>query len=149
MALLDPTPIINGRRFDFASIEALFHGFRTIGFKAISYKHTLKPGEAYGAAPQMMGTSRGQGKGEGSFEMFKEEFAAFIAVLGPGYKERYFNIEVSYGLPGLAPTLDSLLDVRIVDDEDVHSAGEEPLTVKCSLLIRNVLRNGIPAVLDF
>ena len=76
-------PLINGVRYDFSSVELNFNGLiQRAGIKALSYKHSLTPGELRGNRPQLVGRTRGKYEASASFEMFKLEYQSFIAAIG-------------------------------------------------------------------
>jgi hypothetical protein len=144
MAILDTTPLINGTRYDFASIELAFGAFRTVAFKSIHYKGDLQAGEARGNQPRILGASFGIEKNEAGFEMFKEEYSALVLALGPGYKTKFFTITALYGMLDGPKHIDILRGFRIGSDEDHHSAGPDPLVVKVEAsVVRQILRDGI------
>lgn len=146
--LLDTSPLVNGRRMAFASIEAVYAGHRTVGFKALNYKHDLKPGIAKGASPRILGATTGTEELEAGFEMYKEEYNDFRRKLGPGYKLRYFDVIVNYQVAGDEASIitDELLNCRIQSEDESHQEGTEPLTVKVQLFVQRMLFDGIDPV---
>ncbi len=138
-------PDVNGKRYSFSSVEAKFNDQRYIGFKAVAYKSSLKPGIVRGTDPNKLGRTRGQGDHTGSFEMFKEEWETLKASLGDGFMEVPFNIVVAYAEDGSPVATDALYGCRITDVDDTHSEGPDALTVKCELDIMDVDYNGVRA----
>lgn len=142
-------PDINGNRYSFASIEAVFNGLNYSGFKSISYSNMLEPADVYGAAPQKIGRTRGKQNAEASFTMYKEEYenlrTALAALAGGinGYMEVPFDILVTYFEQGQIPILDAIVGARITKDEDSHSGdNSDALVVNVTLNVMRILRTG-------
>lgn len=145
-------PLINGVRYDYSSIEIVAEGKRYPGIKAINYKDSLKPGHARGTSARITGRTRGTVENSGDFEMYKgfvEEFLAALVSKGGGtlgYGEVEFLVVCSYQARGMPLVTDELIGCRITDLEDGHQEGEEPLTVKATLDVLRVKRNGLEIV---
>ena len=136
-------PMLNGVRFDWSSVEIKINGKPPIiGVKALSYKHTLDPGEVFGTSAQLLGRTRGQYKAEGSIELYKAEYHLLIAYLGNGYLEKSFEITTHYDEAGLVLT-DNLKGVRLKGADNSHQQGNEALTVKSDLSIMYLIENGV------
>lgn len=142
-------PQINGVRYDFSSVDIkapdVSGAVPVVGFKSLNYKHSLKPGKLKGNKAQPYGRTRGTYEASGDAEVYKSEWDAFTTLLGPGYMERSFQLVASHSEPSLGPDLlivDQLIGVRITDEEDSKSEGEEPLIVKVTFDIMMLKPNG-------
>lgn len=141
-------PLINGHRYSFASIEAIFKALPIIGFKSINYDDSLEPGEVYGSRPQLLGATRGKQKASGDFEMYRLEFEFFKATLGVagvGYGEEYFDINVTFSEGALQPVItDTLLGCRIKKAASGNTDGTDASMIKCDLFVTRVLLGKVP-----
>lgn len=145
--LANPQQIINGKQFDYSSIEIVVDKVPHAGVKSISYSHQLDPGEGRGTRSQIVLRSRGKYSAEGSIEIYKYEFQTIISALGAlgvrGFMEYAFDINIHYSELGMPMITDNLLGCRIKKAAD--SPGEDGglLTVKCDLHILQVIP-GVP-----
>jgi hypothetical protein len=143
-----PAPFVNGNRYDYSSVEIQIDGLPILGqeITAISYKHTLKPDGVYGTSPEKLGRTRGRYEAEGTLEINKEAYATLIMALSMdpqfGYMEKSFGATVSYQDVNGPLITDDLTGCRLTEDEDSHKSGPEGLTVRCSLDILRITRNG-------
>jgi hypothetical protein len=146
-------PLINGHRYDFSSIEFKYKPptgvvVRTLGLKDIDYSDSLEPGKVRGNHAQKVGRTRGEYDSEASFTMYKSEFDEMVALLGPGYMEKYFDLSVTYAEAGSPTTTDSIVACRIKKVSNAHSEGGEPLAVKVDLDPSHILRNGLHGLIN-
>lgn len=142
------TELIPGQTFAFTTIET-FLPLPIAGIKRISYKDNLGRKDVYGTASVQIGLTRGQYKASGEIELYLR--AAILAGLfTPGVRQIPRNIVVSYGPNGDGLTCtDTLPSVLFGDIDEDHSEGEDPLTVKFSLIIpQQILWNGAPTVIE-
>jgi len=153
-----PIPMVNGARFSFASMAIGVAGKKSIGFKAINYKNSLKPGKVRGTNAQVIGRTRGNYDAEGSLTLYKEDFGDLLAYLAtltgatsslnptglpPGVMEVAFDITVGYSETPASPVqLDVLKACRITDMEQDASEGEDAIAMKLSLDILVIGWNG-------
>ncbi len=75
---LDANPLVNGKRYSFASIELRLLNKRYFGVKEINYKDKLEPGEMRGTSPLKLGRTRGKYTADGSITMGLREHDDFI-----------------------------------------------------------------------
>src|SRR4051812_25063026 len=136
-------PLINGVRYSFSSIELALDGATMIGFKELSYKAALDPGEVRGAAAQLIGRTRGQFSADGALTLYRQEFDELVARLGPGFMERSFPIAAMYADEGQPTVCDQLIGCRIKNVDKSSSEGSEALTVKLDLHIMLIRFNGV------
>jgi hypothetical protein len=140
-----PVPNILGHYFSFASIEARIKGQPFVGFTAINYSNGLEPGDVYGTRPQLLGTTRGKQKAEGSLEMYLQDWENLKALLGAGgvgYGEERFSIVVQYGEIGMPVKTDVLEGVRITKVEYSNADGTDAAKVTLTLNIMRVEESG-------
>jgi hypothetical protein len=139
-------PLINGHRYSFASIEALFNDIPMIGFKSLNYGDSLEPGEVYGSRSQLLGATRGKQKATSDFEMYRLEWDFLIrtlGVLGVGFGESYFDISCSYAELNQPVVTDRLLGCRIKKFDLSNTDGTDPTVVKNELFITRVKVAGV------
>lgn len=141
-----PYPLINGTRYDFASIEARFNNLIVLGFKELTFKNALEPGEVFGASAQLLGHTLGQYKPEAGFTMFKSEYDDFILSLGDGYMTIRFDIIASFNNDGEPMSDVEIHGARIKSEEESHSAGTDALVVKVELAPLYILKNGLSPI---
>lgn len=150
-------PLINGNRYEYASIIANIGGLLFSGIKSITYKQEKKRGKMYGTGVVKGGRTRGQLVPSASIEWYKEEYDLALAALVAqglglrGYMDVEFPVVVTYeeiqnGFPTLIT--DELVSCVIDNEEDDHSEGTDPLTVKTDLDLFWILRNGKAAVIE-
>jgi hypothetical protein len=126
-------PLINGKRYSFASIELNFNGLIFLGFKEISYSDDLEPGEIRGTHPQMLARTIGDYKAEASASMYMEEYNTLIASMGDGFMEQPFDVNATYADDGQPTVTDRVVGCRIKKNEYSHSQGTDGLIVKVDL----------------
>lgn len=154
MPVRSPTyPLINGHKYSWSSIEAVFGALPILGIKSINYKSSLKAGTVRGTLPQKIGRTRGEQDADCDFEMYKLEAMAFISTLGAngyGFGEVSFPITVSYSelasLPPQPPVTDMIVGVRIEEIAHSNAEGTDPTTVKFTCSCMDVLHNGVSIV---
>jgi hypothetical protein len=133
-------PLINGRRFSFASINATFDGQKIIGFRSINYDATLEIGKVYGTASQKLGRTVGREDSTGSFEMYTEEAKRLLAKLGDGFGRKAFDIVVQFAEDeGDEPSNHSLLGARIIKVGNAHSEGTDASMMSFDIDIMRVI----------
>lgn len=142
-----PYPLVNGHRYSFASVEAIINGLPFIGFSAINYKPSLKPGMVYGSRPQPIGRTRGKAEFTFDFEMYRLEFEVLKATLGAGgvgFGETPFDTVVQYGELGQPVTTDTIVSARIEEVDLSNADGTDPSKVKVTCNCLSILLNGVP-----
>lgn len=139
-------PLINGVRKDFSSVSLLVAGRQFVGFTAINYSDSLRPGSVFGASAQRIGRTRGQREISASMTMYRAEWKelreALMLLTGAGFMEAVFDVTVTFGDDGLPTERDQLLGCRIVNVSNNNSAGSEALTVELELDVMDMLHDG-------
>jgi hypothetical protein len=139
------TPLINGFKYGWASLELGVQGARFLDFTEINYSVKGEIGKVRGQGIRVIGRTRGEADYEGSFSMLKAQFERLKTGLGGhGFMLQTFPITVNYReTEGEgAPITDSLLGARITSIDNSHKQGTEALVVKCDLHIMRVYLNG-------
>jgi hypothetical protein len=142
---------INGRAYDYSSIEFSAMGGLIVNIKSIKYKHALDPGKFRGTGSKFRMRSRGTYEADGSFEIYKEDYVLLkgkLALLGMGgYMCAAFPIVVTYREFGATvPSKDVLRGCRIVSEDQSYSEGNDPLFVSVDLDIMEIITDGFSAV---
>lgn len=141
-------PDVNGIQYDFSSIEISLP-VPQLGFASIDYSSSLEPGEKRtNNSSRKVGRTRGVAKDEASFEMYKVEADALITRMGPGYKEKSFNITVSYADTGMPIITDYIYGARIKKVSNSPKEGSETPKVKFDLDVMEVQESGVPGTID-
>lgn len=154
-------PTLNGIRFDFTSIQFRVNGQVFPGIKSLNYKHSLEPGLVRGTAAQVIGRTRGQYNVEGDLEIYREDADNFLQLIAPasatisgqtgtGFMEVSFDMSVTFqeAIQGSGPATqnDVLKGCRIKQEESSNSDGGGPSTLKYSLHVMYLTRNGRAAL---
>lgn len=137
-------PLINGLRHDWSSIAIEVDGLKILGFKSLSYKHSLEPGEVRGTHPQVLGHTLGTYTAEGSIEMYLSEANELKKQLGDGFLSKVFNVVAKYSPKKGDPVItDKLIGCRIKTSDKSFSQGNEPLAVKFDLFVMLLIEDGV------
>ena len=147
-----PSPIaqlINGKIYDFSSIELVAGPQTFSNLQEVSYSDSLEPGILRGTSAKKKGRTRGEYDAEGSITIYKGDLSQLLATLAAlgkgGYMEAEFDINATFS-EGLDNVMtDSLVGCRITDIEDSHSQGSDALTVALTLDVMEISRNGLSA----
>ncbi len=142
---------INGKYYDFSSIEVAINKGVYVNLKSIKYKHSLDPGKFRGTGAKVRGRTRGTYDADGGFEIYKEDYEklkAELMLLGMGgYMVAVFDIVITYrDGPSNVPITDRLKGCRIVSEDNSHSEGNDALVVSVDLDIIEILTNEMSAV---
>ena len=143
------TPLINGHKYGWASIElGLVDGSAAREFSEITYDTDGKPGDVRGAGMRVLGTTRGEAGHEGSITLTKAESQRIINKLGgpqkKGFMLKKFPITVSYSEDGEGGVItDTLLGCRITKVGNAPKQGPEGVRVKFDLHIMRIKYDGV------
>lgn len=142
-------PLIGGHKYSFASVEANFGGFGTVGITEINYKPSLKGQQAYGSDPHPLGETRGKAEFSIDFTMYRHEFEILKQGMisgGIGFGEIRFDIIVQYAELNMPVITDTIIGVRIQEADLSNKDGVDPSMVKCSCSCLGMLLNNTPIV---
>lgn len=137
------TPIINGFYHQFASIEADIGGTVFNGFTAIEYSDNMERGEARGAAPHLLGRTKGDYKlGDCSIELYRKQFKELLDQLGDNFYVTQFPVRVNYAEDGQPAQTDTLVRCRFSKREFSGQQGSDPLKITIGIEPEGILWNG-------
>lgn len=154
MAFDVDTPLINGRRHSWASLEVTVANFPVVsGITELNYKWTMDPGIAKGAGPLPQGFTDGEWEGDGDISLQLEESYLLQKLLaeangGDGFALVPFNILAQYDTLGFKVHTDELLGCRISDFDGSNGQGPDPLVRKYSLKILRMKFDGLSPYLE-
>lgn len=141
-------PLINGKRYSFASINMSIGIVPVFGITDISYSHSLEPGEVRGAHPQVLGYTRGEYSCEASVTFLKEEWDEIVTGTGlqnpsVGLLEMIIPvIVITYADQGSPISVDRLFNCRVQSIEVSSSSGSDPVEVVVALMPTHIEMNG-------
>jgi hypothetical protein len=148
MAILPGTGTrINGHIYDWSSVNIDCNGRFYGGISEINYTDKLDVGELRGSGAIRLGTTRGQYSAEGSFTIAKEDWEPLrmsLTAMGfGGFGEARFLIVCSYReVAAVSPITDTIETCRVINVENSHSQGTDPLMVKITLDVHRIGHNG-------
>ncbi len=149
-----PNPVaqlINGRRYDFSTLQANFGALSFSAIQSIQYSDTLEPVIQRGQSSKKLGRTRGQYDATGSMTILKEDLPQLLTLLAAlgqgGYMESVWDLTATYSnsLTDPRPVVDKLIGMRITEIGDDHSIGGDVLVNELSLDIMEISRNGLSA----
>lgn len=132
-------PLINGARHSFASIELKISTQIFVGFKSINYSRTRSRTLIRGNSPDPLGKTRGDNEYSADVEMYLAEANQLLTLLGKGYGDVFFPINVSYSENGFDTITDNLIGCTIDSTEASQSQGSDGLTRKFNLTPLKIL----------
>lgn len=147
-------PLINGRRFSYASIElAMAIGATKAGIfvdvEEITYSESLEIGFKDGTARIPVGHTSGKWvPQEASLVMGKGEWNKLVTQVGPGWLGINLIATVAYADIGELLAVDTVFAV-ITGAENAHTSTPDALKVAVKLMPTSpMLTNGIPSMLN-
>lgn len=144
-------PLINGRRYAYASLEISVikpdgSSEIFIDINEISYSEALTIAFVQGTAKAPIGWTEGTYEpGDATLRMGKSSFQSLIEDIGDGWLGANVKVVAKYADDGEPLTTDELTS-RIAGAEDSHSYGPDPLGVNVTLKTIRILRNGISPI---
>ena len=144
---INRTPIVYP---DYSSIEFTVAGRKAQGgITEINYSDSNDMGEAEGNQRQILGTTPGKYKAEGSFSIHLKDGQDIITALSPGFYDKIFDIVVVYQIPQSSTFIrDTLGQCRLKKQDHAHKSGNDPLVKKFDLHVTYVLWNGQNPILN-
>lgn len=140
-------PLIRGTRHGFSSITLIFaldDGKKIQMFcKSINYGRTRSRGMVRGNHPDPIAKTRGENEYKASVEIALAEYRLLVAEIGPGYGDKVFTTQVTYGESGFETVTDEILGCTIDDDDASNSQGPDPLMRKLDLAPLKILMGGV------
>lgn len=137
-------PLINGFRHDWSSVNLSIDGSqRQLSLQSLSYSNPRSSTAVYGTSPQKIGDTRGTEECKCSIELLFSEYRAFIKKLGPGYKDKYFDVTVSFAERGEPTYTDEIIGCRLLDDPFDGAQGNDTFKVKLELTVMRIVKDGL------
>lgn len=134
---------INGRTYDWESIEITGPGGRIVGAQNVNYKDNAKSENVYGIGRYPLGRSRGNYEASGSLDMLRKDADALIGALGADYLGKAdFTVSVSYANDGGDVTTDTLVKAVVTEQDQGMDQGAKAAVMKFSLSMEKILWNG-------
>lgn len=141
-------PKVNGHAYDFSSSELTFNDQIFTGVTEFNYTETLEPGVLRGTHAQKLARTRGEYDATGSISMYLEDYRAFVAALGSGYGEKYWDATATYSNEG-SPTATTVLSgCRITSKAHETGQGPDGLVVSFDIDIGLVEEDGLTMISD-
>ncbi len=144
-------PLIRGVRHGFSSITLVFalDGGKKVQMfcKSINYGRTRSRGLVRGNHPDPIAKTRGENEYKCSVEMALAEYRLLVAEIGPGYGDKIFTTQVTYGEDGFDTVTDEILGCTIDDDDASNAQGPDPLMRKLDLGPLKILMGGVEDLL--
>jgi len=144
---INRTPIVYP---DYSSIEFNVAGRKAQGgITEINYSDSNDMGEATANQRQILATTPGMYKAEGSLSIHLSQGQDVIDALSPGFYDKIFSIVVAYQLPQTNRIItDTLANCRMKKQDHAHKSGNDPLVKKFDLHVTYVLWNGKNPILN-
>lgn len=127
------TPLINGQRHSFASIELKIGSLIFVGFKSVNYSRTRSRTLVRGNSPDPLGKTRGDNEYSADCELYLAEWNLLMQTLGKGYGDVSFSVNVTYSENGFDTITDNLIGCTIDSTEASQGQGSDALTRKINL----------------
>lgn len=141
-------PLINGRRYSYASIElSLTRGANKteifVDISEINYADNLEVGDVEGTSRMFVGHTSGVYRPENTtFNIAKSSGQKFIAAIGPGWLGSNVSLTAKYADHG-EPLIVDVITGMIIGISDGHSSGPDGLQQTVTLKTFKIIRNGL------
>jgi len=141
--------MINGKNYDWESIEIMTPGGLAIGAQSISYKDSAKVENVYGKGRIIRGRGRGNYEASGSLELLRPDFDALVGALGSDYLGKAdFSISIHGANDGGDSFSDTIVEAVITDQDLSGSQGDAKIPVKIDFSAKKILWDGVEPVID-
>lgn len=148
MATAIAYPLVNGNYHAFASVEVkASDGNIYIGVKGVNFKDSLKPTKVRGTNAEPIGRTRGDYDSEGDIEFYEQQGHQFLQALGNGYKEKSFDVFVTFSETGLDTIQHQLIGCRIEEVDSSNAQGTDASTLKFTLNIMKIKFDGLESMI--
>lgn len=126
--------MINGQRYDWASIEINIDGIRIAGAQSITYMDERALESRYGVGSDIIGVARGNYKASCSLEMDREDYEELKKQIDPLF-ETTFNIIVSYdkGDGIVVDTLNNVNFTKVDTSSKQEDSNASMMKLECSV----------------
>lgn len=123
-----PTPLVNGHRYSFASIELQINDLWYVGFTSVSYSEEVAPVEIYGSDSIRIGRTVGKRKTQGEIEMYRREWDVLRSTLGTSFGRKKAKVIVHYADLN-QPTVTDRIDGYLSKVDAKNDEGTDPTTI--------------------
>lgn len=149
-------PDFNGVRYSRTSSNMRWNGVLVPGWKSFNTKSPLKPAKVWGNKAKPRGRTTGKFDPSAECEILLEDYinlknqlAGEGVALGLGYKQVSSAITFTLFEPLRGTVVWLVLGVRIADEDfSVSDGSDDPLSVKLTLDVMDVIPDGTPSVID-
>lgn len=142
-------PKVNGRLYDWASVEVQLPSGSTVGLTEISYNDEMGREPRYGKGQTVRGFGNKNYKATGSISMDRDEAERLRVGLGGSvYTDAPFDIVASYAPEG-QPVITDTLPQCLITKTDTSAKQDDDNTgvIKHDITILSPIKwNGVPAV---
>jgi len=141
--------MINGKNFDWQSIEIMTPGGLCVGAQSINYTDSANVEKIYGKGRVIRGRSRGNYEASGNLEMSRPDFDNLVSALGSDYLgSADFTITVSGANDGGDSFTDVIVKAVITKQDLTGSQGDKNIPAKIDFDAEKILWNGLEPVVD-
>ncbi len=141
-------PLINGFKYSFSSIEVDIGGEIFTDIQALDYSDTVSRAKLRGANAVPLGITRGDYEAVMSFTLSKRGAKDFRALLGPGFKEKFFDVTTTYTEKEEGTTTDKVIGCLIIGNENSHSPGPDALIEVIPCDVHHIIWDGLDPMLN-
>lgn len=136
-------PLVNGVRHSFASIELKLNGQIFVGFKSINYNRTRTRSKPRGNHPDPLGKTRGENEYTADCEVYLAEWNLFQELLGDGYGDVIFEVQVTYTENGFDSIQDRIIGCTVDSTDASNGQGPDASVRKFDLNPIKIKFNGV------
>ncbi len=144
-------PIINGKRYSWASVESKHDGINYTGIKSISYKQSLKSEKVLGHGIYPIGRTAGEYEAEAEVEWLIQDLMVLRKALAAKAPNASYAFQEFETLVQYDNGVDPVHTVKLVrcrfEDEDANPAqGGDATTEKIKLSVMWIEKDGLRMV---
>ncbi len=144
-------PVIQGRRFAWASAESKHDGINYTGIKSISWKQSLKSAKVPGHGIYPIGRTSGEYEAEAEVEWYTQDLMVFRKALAAKAPNGSYAFQEFETIVQFDNSVDAVHTVKLVrcrfEDEDGSTAvGGDPTTEKVKLSVMWIEKDGLRMV---
>lgn len=144
-------PVINGRRFSWASAESKHDGVIFTGIKSVSWKQSLKSAKVPGHGIYPIGRTSGEYEAEAEVEWYTQDLNAFRKAMAAKAPNGSYAFQEFETLVQFDNTVDGVHTVKLVrcrmEEEDASTAvGGDATTEKVKYSVMWIEKDGLRMV---
>lgn len=142
-------PVVNGEAYSFASVTLLIGGSPFRAVKSIDYSNAVERQHVTGTGQLPFGRTAGMYKGDMSVEIWREQLPDFLELLGDGYMQVEFDVEVQFQARGQEMQEVYAQGVALNKDSASMTNSADGLAIKLELdVLRPIRINGLYPVVE-